>query len=196
MIESDALLELFRKHFMKKIVIVFCLLIPLWVFLKYYGLVGRQFSDGQNSLQTFPLSGVGDSFELELTPNKLGLYRYNAGLKFDGKDFMSSLVFKDGKYEKNIERQDILVGFTEVYCETGKVIDTAELTILTQPNQSTPSGLGRSGKVIKPSPVKRSERVCLKVTVKSLSTPVHEALELSVVVMNTRPCWGLECLLD
>ena len=156
-----------------------------WFALKSFGLTGRQFSDGLNISEKFSITSIGQNFKLKIQPYKRGIYRYNASLVFDGKDFLSDNL-----------TQDIKVKFTETICGSPEVIGSSILSIKSTPGRSSMNGLGRYGKVTKTGFIERSKPVCLQVEIVDLSQPLSPNLELKVYALNTRPCWGIECMLD
>ena len=169
----------------KKIISIFLVLFLSWFVLKSAGLIGRQFSDGLNTSENFSINSGDENFKMTINPYKRGIYRYNAYLVFDGEAYTSD------KFTQNIE-----VNFTEKLCETSREIGSAKLIIRSIPGRSTSQGLGRYGKITKTKLLERSNPICLHIKISSLSEPISPNLELSVYVVNTRPCWGIECMLD
>lgn len=170
---------------MKKWFVIVLSFFFIWVGFKYFGIIGRQFHNGMNVSEKFAVTSVDDTFELQLQPSKRGIYRYNASLVFNGENSLPI------GYNQNIE-----VAFTEIYCNSQKVLGTGKALIQSKPGSSFHQGLGRYGKLIKPAIFKRSEPICLIAKIENLSQPLYSNLELSIWVGNQRPCWGLECMLD
>ncbi|WP_371398605.1 hypothetical protein AB6B39_12520 [Algimonas porphyrae] len=52
------------------------------------------------------------------------------------------------------------------------------------------------GNVVSPPLSKRSEPVCLNITLASMSEESVPTEPIRIAVVNTRPCWLIECWLD
>ena len=161
------------------------MLVLLYITLKHLGVIGRQFADGTNTQVQFSVTNVGQVFEVPINRDRRGIYRYKARLVFGESDFAPSKAYQDASFS-----------FEEKFCENGTAIGKSFLNIEVEPNIAKHSGMGRYGALIQTPLLQKERKVCLEVKIDELSTPVFDDLKLNVWVGNTRPCWGIECMLD
>ena len=162
----------------------FGVFIFLYITLKQLGFIGRQFSAGTNTRVQFTVSQLGQSFEVPINVNARGIYRYSAIMGLE----------EDAISENEV--QVIELNFTEELCETNEVFGTSSLKLELRHSSTKLSGHGRYGAIAKAPLLNRGRQVCLKVVVSNLSKPLKDGHNLTVWAGNTRPCWGIECMLD
>ncbi len=161
------------------------MLVLLYIMLKWLGVIGRQFSDGRNTHSQYELTQAGQLFELPINKNMRGIYRYSGRLVFGEIDYAPKGVYQNAKFT-----------FKEEFCENGRQLGISSLRIEAKPSVATHSGIGGYGALVKTPLSQKHKQVCLKIKVDELSRPVADDLRLVVWVSDTRPCWGLECMLD
>lgn len=160
---------------------LFVFLVGLTYFwLKDWGFIGRQFSDGVNTQATVNLSAVGDEAIVEVEASRRGITRYS--LRRSDAD-MPELSYTLLSYETLCGEKKPL--------GTVSIMSSLDKTVYFDDPRNF-----RGGKHIRPPIHKRQTPVCIHIKLKNYSQRQPPPPSFSLYVGNTRPCWGIECLLD
>lgn len=160
-------------------------IICTWVFLKFTGDIGRQFNNGLNIRETFPITSVNDEFLFKINPTRKGVYIYSAAFSYDKKSILQS--------EDTLEFE---AKFTEKLCGTSNALGSVTYNVRDTHAKRIYKGFPRYGKVVKAPFFNRSEAICLNVEITKIPEIQTADLKLGVSAHNTRPCWFFTCLLD
>jgi len=170
---------------MKRIFLVLAGILTFWFFAKALGLTGRQFSNGLNVSNLYTLSEINEGVTVQADPTFYGIYRYHADLEFEGK-----------RSTEEGRTVDVTIGFKEYFCSSGRTIGESELSISVTGRRQSQNGFGPYGRLVKSGLLGKGKQICLDIWLDEVREGETTDVDLSVTVMNTRPCWFVECLLD
>lgn len=161
----------------------FGVLSVVYIGLKQWGVIGRQFSDGGNSSSTLKFEKTGQTIVHRIEPSRRGISKYRLGFVRD-----QERSGPDVKYTLRVN---------ERFCE-GEIFNRRIRSIrrfIDEDGRRTYS-YDYAGRLVVPPLPNRLDSVCLEITLVDMSPASAPIVDLQVGVGNTRPCWGFECLLD
>jgi len=165
--------------------IVLAIIVCTWMFLKNTGDIGRQFNNGLNTRDSFPITSIKDEFLFKISPTQKGVYIYSAAFSYD-KESVS----------EGADTLEFEAKFTEKMCGTTNELGSVTYNVKDTGEKQIYKGFPRYGKVVKAPFLTRSEAICLDVKITKIPAIQMSDLKLGVSAHNTRPCWFVACLLD
>lgn len=165
--------------------IALVMIVCTWVLLKTTGDIGRQFNNGLNIRESFPITSVNDEFLFKINPTQKGVYIYSAAFSYE----RDGLPLDGGILEFEAK-------FTERLCGAKNALGSVNYNVRDTGAKKIYEGFPRYGKVVKAPFFNRSEAICVDVKITKIPEIQMSGLKLGVSAHNTRPCWFFTCLLD
>lgn len=149
--------------------------------LKQWGFIGRQFGDGLNTQKTIGFMKLGDEAIIQVAPSRRGITRYSIRREDEGDKNRPNFAYV-------LVSRESLCGQERTINKPSHMRSQENIVFLDDPRASR--------KLIRPSLWQRRKPVCIYVKLDTYAGVQPLPLKFVIRVHNTRPCWGIECLLD